>query len=174
MWEAIEGMLEFLPIALLAYVAGLLRMLSREVREANARAKEDRKASEQRDREIRADLTARADRDRAEFKAQAKEYRDLSVREHAQLSEKIAEQSEKMAEQSKAIAAQSKSITDLSTAITELFKAVAALQGDVQVLLNRSDRSSGGNVGTGQPTTRYEFARQAAPTPREEEHGEDG
>ena len=79
-----------------------------------------------------------------------------------------------MAEQSKAIAEQSKAIAEQSKAITELFKAVAALQGDVQVLLNRSDRSSGGNVGTGQPTTRYEFARQAAPTPREEEHGKDG
>lgn len=167
MWEAIEGMLEFLPIALLAYVAGLLRMLSREVRDANARAKEDREASEQRDREIRADLTARADRDRAELMAQIKEDREFNMREHAQLSESLAAQS-------KSITDLSKAITDLSRAITELVKAVAALQGDVQVLLNRSDSSSGGMVRTGQPTTRYEFARQAAPTPREEEHGEDG
>ena len=180
-WEAMGGTLGLLTFGLLAYAAGLLRGLLRDNRDANARAKEDRGASEQRDRDIRADFTARADRDRAEFKAQAKEYRDLSVREHAQLSEKIAEQSEKMAEQSekmaeqsKAIAEQSKAIAEQSKAITELFKAVAALQGDVQVLLNRSDRSSGGNVGTGQPTTRYEFARQAAPTPREEEHGKDG
>ena len=160
MWEAIEGILKFLPIALLVYVAGLLRMLSREVRDANARAKEDREASEQRDREIRADFTARADRDRAELMAQIKEDRELNVREHAQLSELIA--------------AQSKSLTELSKSIAELFKAVAAVRGNVQVLLDRSDRSSGGKVGTGQPTTRYEFARLGAPTPREEEHGEDG
>lgn len=157
MWEAIEGILRYLPIALLVYVAGLLRMLSREVRDANARAKEDREASEQRDREIRADFTARADRDRAELVAQLKEDRELNVREHAQLSESLT--------------AQSKSLIELSKSIAELFKSVAAVRGNVQVLLNRSDRSSGGKVGTGQPPTRYEFARQAAPTPREEERG---
>ena len=142
MWEEIVGTLGLLTIGFLAYMAGLLQSALRRVRDANARAKEDRAASEQRDRDIRADFTARADRDRGEFKAQAKEYRDLSVREHAQLSK----------------------------AIAELSKEVAALQADVQVLLDRSDRSSGRKAGT----TRYEFARQAAPTPRGEEHGEEG
>lgn len=153
MWEEIVGTLGLLTIGFLAYMAGLLQSALWRVRDANARAKEDRAASEQRDRDIRTDFTARADRDRGEFKAQAKEYRDLSVREHAQLSKAIAE---------------------LSKSIAELFKAVAAVRGNVQVLLDRSDRSSGGKVGTGQPTTRYEFARLGAPTPREEEHGEDG
>ena len=149
MWEEIVGTLGLLTIGFLAYMAGLLQSALRRVRDANARAKEDRAASEQRDRDIRTDFTARADRDRSEFKAQAKEYRDLSVREHAQVSKAIAE---------------------LSRAIAEQSKGVATLQVDVQVLLDRSDRSSGGKAGT----TRYEFARQASPTRREEEHGEKG
>ena len=156
MWEEIVGTLGLLTIGFLAYMAGLLQSALRRVRDANARAKEDRAASEQRDRDIRTDFTARADRDRGEFKAQAKEYRDLSVREHAQLSKAIAELSRAIAELSKAVAEQS--------------KGVATLQVDVQVLLDRSDRSSGGKAGT----TRYEFARQASPTRREEEHGEKG
>ena len=144
MWEEIVGTLGLLTIGFLAYMAGLLQSALRRVRDANASTKEDREACQQRDREVRADFSARADRDRAEFKAQAKEYRDLSVREHAQLSETIAEQS----------------------------KAIARLQGDVQVLLNRSDRSSGGKVSTGQRQVRVRPS--GAPTPREEEHGEEG
>ena len=149
MWEEIVGTLGLLTIGFLAYMAGLLQSALRRVRDANARAKEDRAASEQRDRDIRTDFTARADRDRGEFKAQAKEYRDLGVREHAQ---------------------QSKAIAELSKAVAEQSKEVATLRADVQVLLDRSDRSSGRKAGT----TRYEFARQAAPTPRGEEHGEEG
>lgn len=93
----------------------------------------------------RAESYAGADRDRAESKAQANEDRALYMHENAKLSKADAEQS----------------------------KSTAAVQGDAQVLLDRSDGSSGSKVGTDDPDTRYEIARQSIPAPREEDGGED-
>lgn len=181
-WEAIGGMPGILIVLLLARLAWLQRALLRELRD---------------------------------FKAQAKEYRELNSREHAQLSKEIAEVSKEIAEVSKTVAGltvtvaeltvtaaeQSKSITALSATvadrgkqiavlsqtvagltatvadqskqITALSATVGAVQGDVQVLLDRSDRSLGGIVGTGQPAARYSIARQATPASREDEEAGD-
>ena len=151
--------------------------------ESNARA--DREHDE---------AKARADREHDEAKAQSREDRALHVRDHAQLSNAIADVSKVVAEQSKQIAAlsrtvseqskeivalsmasaeQSKQIAEQSKQIAAVSKAVSELQGDVRVLLDRSNRSSGGKGGTGHPATSYEIAHQAVPTPREEEDGED-
>ena len=91
----------------------------------------------------------------------------------AQHSTVLAEHSRVLTEQSTVLAGHSRVLAEQSTAITELSKAVAALQGDVQVLLDRSDRASGGEVGTKQRNARYAIARQAVPTPRGDEEGGD-
>ena len=166
-WEAIGVIFRFLSFGLLVYMVWLLRTARRELREFNARAKEDReefkaqldrerdafKAQLDRERDAfmaqldcqRAESYAGADRDRAESKAQANEDRALYMHENAKLSKADAEQS----------------------------KSTAAVQGDAHVLLDRSDGSSGSKVGTDDPDTRYEIARQAIPAPREEDGGED-
>ena len=165
-WEAMDGPLVGVAIALLAYAAGLLRSAWQELRDVKARATEDRaEFKAQLDRQ-RDEANARADRERDESRARSKEDRALYMRENAHLYNAIAEQSKQIAEQSKQIAEQSKQIAALS-------KAVSALQGDVEVLLDRSARSSGGKGGTGHPAAGYEIAHQAVPTPREEEDGED-
>ena len=141
-WEALGGTVGVLAIAVIAYTAGWLRAKLQELQDVKAGAKEDRaEFKAQLDRQ-RDEASARADRERDESKARSKEDRALYIRENAHLSKQIAEQS----------------------------KQIAALQGDVQVLL---DRSADGNVGTDRTATRYEFARQAVPAPRGEEDEED-
>lgn len=146
-WEAIGGMPGILIVLLLARLAWLQRALLRELRD---------------------------------FKAQAKEYRELNSREHAQLSKEIAEVSKEIAEVSKTVAGLTVTVAELtatvadqSKQITALSATVGAVQGDVQVLLDRSDRSLGGIVGTGQPAARYSIARQATPASREDEEAGD-
>ena len=158
-WEAMDGPLVVVAIALLAYAAGLLRSAWQELRDVKARATEDRaEFKAQLDRQ-RDEANARADRERDESRARSKEDRALYMRENAHLYNAIAEQSKQIAEQSKEIAA--------------LSKAIAAIHASVRVLVDRSDRTSGGNVGTDRIANRYELAHQAVPTPREEEDGQD-
>ena len=168
-WEAMDGPLGVLAIILLAYTAGFLRGKLQELRDVKARANEDR-----------AEFKAQLDGLREESRARSKEDRALYMRENAHLSKQFAEHSKQFAEQSKQIAEQSKQIAEhskdiaaLSNQVAEQSKQIAALQGDVQVLLDRSDRSADGNVGTDRTATRYEIARQAVPAPREEEDEED-
>ena len=152
-------MFGFLRFALLTYVIWLLR----EIRNVIAQANDDREEFKaqcnlgrtefkaQLDRQ-RDESNVRANRERDESKAQSREDPALYVRDHAQLSNAVA---------------------DVSNTVGEQSKSIATLQGDVQVLLDRSDRPADGKVGKDRPATRYEIARQAVPAPREEEDGED-
>ena len=63
-------------------------------------------------------------------------------------------------------------IGGLSKAVAELSSEVADIKGDVKVLLDRSNRSSGSGAAPDQPTTRYGVAHQATPPPREDEEDE--
>ena len=194
MWEAMDGPLGVVVVALLAYTAGFLRSTLQELRDAKADAKEDRaEFKAQLDRQ-RDEANARADRKRDEAKAQSREDRTLYVRDHVQLSNAIADVSKQIAENSKQIVAPSHQVAENSKRIAENSKRIAenskrivkpshqvagqskqivALQGDAQVLLDRSDSSAGGNLGTDRTATRYELARQEVPTPPDEEDGKD-
>lgn len=181
---AMESIVGIVCVALLADMAWVVRRGLRELRAANAEAKAERKASDARDKAFWArdkaereafwargkaereaftaglrEATSRADRNRAAAEGRANEAREesiaradrdrgLNVREYTQLTDAIG---------------------GLSKAVAELSSEVADIKGDVKVLLDRSNRSSGGGAAPDQPTTRYGVAHQATPPPREDE-----
>ena len=148
--EALGGPLGKLIVILMAF--GLIWMMWRvDRRRENARKKfweqvdrESKAFWEQADREREAH-EKRADRIRAEFKAEMKDEREA----HEKRADRDSEQN----------------VRDH----VRLTDAIAALQGDVKVLLDRSDRSSGGEAGGVQRGNHLEVVRQATPDQCEDE-----
>ena len=182
LWEAAGGTLGTLVIAFLAYIAAAARGVSRELGDVKDRAKEDREFSARERAQLSQAITEQSKVLAEQSKVLAEHYRvlvehskvlDWQSKTLAEHSKTLAEHSKVLAEHSKVLAEHSRVLDRQSNALAELSKSVATLQGDVQVLLDRSDRASGGEVGTKPRNARYTIARQAVPTPRGDEEGGD-
>ena len=139
LWEALGGSLAIL-IAVLMFSGGVL-VWWQEVR----RSDDERKAFWAQMKDASEAHEKRADRIRAESNERANREREA----HEKRADRDSEQN----------------VRDH----VRLTDAIAALQGDVKVLLDRSDRSSGGEAGGVQRGNHLEVVRQATPDQCEDE-----
>lgn len=140
--EALGGPLGKLIVILMAF--GLIWMFWWVDRRLADRRK---KFWEQVDRERKA-FWEQSDRKREAFKAPMKEDREAHEEKADRIRAESKEQADRESEQS---------VRDYA----RLIDAIAALQADVRVLLDRSERSSGGEDGGVQRGAHHEVARQA-------------
>ena len=78
--EDVAAVAKFLILGLMAFVGVLLRLLTLELRDANAQAKEEREAADARAKEDREAFLERGRREREESTARADRDRELNAR----------------------------------------------------------------------------------------------
>ena len=165
LWEALGGSLGLLILGLI--VLAMFWAWRREVQRAEndrkafwAAMKEEREAREKQAERDRAEAKERDDRDRAE----AKERDDRDREAFEARADRIHTESKERDERDRAAHEERANRDSEQNAHdhARLFSAIAAVQGDVKVLLDRSNRSSGGEPG-GQPRPFGGVAHQATP-----------
>ena len=132
--------------------------------ESKEQADRDREAFKAELERIRADSKEQADRDREAFKAELDrvhaESKERDDRDRAAHEKRADRDSEQNARDTARLAS---AIAALQGDVKDLQRDVKGLHGDVKVLLDRSNRSSGDEVGGGQSGHPYGVAHQATP-----------
>ena len=136
LWEALGEPLGILVVVLIFCL--VIWAWRREVQ----RFDEERKERRAREKEDRAEIRAQLERIRAESKERADRDREQNARDNARLASAIAA---------------------LQGEVKGLQGEVKGLHGDVKVLLDRSNRPSGDEVGGGRSGHPYGVAHQATP-----------
>ena len=146
LWEALGEPLGILIVVLV--FCAVIWAWRREVQRFDEARREDREREKE---------------DRAEFRAQLERIRTESKEQLERIRTEAKERADRDSEQN------ARDNARLTSAIAALQGDVKGLHGDVKVLLDRSNRSSGDEIGGGQSGHPYGVARQATPDQSEDD-----